>query len=442
MGLLLTIAYYGLVQLGEGLIQSNQVMVPAGVWMPNGVLMLLAIVFLVRVLRGNVLGHSFDRPQLSKRKNSKMELRSDYRPRRYPLPRYIVSRFLQLMLLTFAVLVVAYLLIDVMERLDWFARYEASGLEVLRFYAARLPLLASRVVPMSVLVATALTVSLLAVEGELIGMRSCGISAPRALLPVLTCALLVVPAFFTLNNVVVPRTNAIADDLKVNEIKGDRAKVKNRNKESRGGSVWHRSRNRVLEAERFDPERGVARKLSIYYLGEDGLPVQRVDAESAHHIGRGDWRLVGSSSIELSGEAVRLGEAPRYATLGLAIPANVDTMHLSVEALSERIAEVEADGHDATAYRVDFQVKIAQPLACIILPALVLFFAVGGPPFPGPAQNLLVSGIVGVSYILITGVSASFGYGQTISPVIGGWAPNIVFSLVAGFLGIRLLRRM
>jgi len=442
LGLVLTIVYYGLVQLGEGLIQSDQVMVVTGVWMPNLLLMLLAVVFLVRVLRGNVLGHSFDRPQLSKRKNSKMELRSDYRPRRYPLPRYIVSRFLQLALLTFAVLVVAYLLIDIMERLDWFARYEASGIEVLRFYGARLPLLASRVVPMSVLVATALTVSLLAVEGELIGMRSCGIPAPRALLPVLTCALLVVPAFFTLNNVVVPRTNAIADELKESEIKAEHKSEKSPEKPSRARSVWYRTRKRVLEAKRFDPEQGIARKLSIYHLGEDGLPIQRIDAESAYHIGGGDWRLIEPGLIDLSGEGVRVGEAPRYAKLGLAVPAKVDTMHLSVEALGERIAEVEADGHDATAYRVDFQVKLAQPLACIILPALMLFFAVSGPPFPGPAQNLLVSGIVGVSYILLSGVSASFGYGQTVSPVIGGWGPNIVFSLMAGFLGFRLWRHM
>jgi len=453
MGLLLTIAYYGLVQLGEGLIQSDRVTVPTGAWMPNGLLMLFAIAFLVRVVRGNVLGHSFDRPQLSKCKNTQMDQSTDYRPRRYPLPRYIVSRFLQLAVLTFSVLVVAYLLIDIMERLDWFARYEASGLEVLRFYAARLPLLASRVVAMSVLVATALTVSLLAVEGELIGMRACGIPAPRALLPVLTCALLVVPAFFTLNNVVVPRTNAIADDLKQTEIKAKRRagaeNVERKRivagepvKKSRERAVWHRTRNRVLEAERFDPEQGVARELSVYYLGEDGLPIQRVDAESAHHIGSGNWRLVDSSVIELSAEGVRQAEAPRYATLGLKKPAKVDTMHLSVEALSERIAEVEADGHDATAYRVDFQVKLAQPLACIILPALVLFFAVGGPPFPGPAQNLLISGVVGVSYILLSGVFASFGYGQTVSPVIGGWGPNIVFSLVAAFLGLRLLRRM
>ena len=442
LGLLLTIGYYGLVQLGEGLIQGDHVMVPVGVWLPNGLLTLLAVVFFMRVLRGNVFGHAFDRPQLSKSKTSRLALRSDYRPRRYPLPRYIVSRFLQLVLLTFGVLLVAYLLIDIMERLDWFARYEASGLEVLRFYGARLPLLASRVVPMSVLVATALTVSLLAVEGELIGMRSCGIPAPRALLPVLICALLVVPAFFTLNNVVVPRTNALADELKANEIKVTGKAVEIQAKESRGSSVWHRTRDRVFEAERFDAKRGVARKLSIYYLGEDGLPVQRIDAESAHHIGRGDWRLVDPSLIDLSGEGVRMGEAPRYATLGLAVKAKVDTMHLSVEALSKRIEEVEADGHDATAYRVDLQVKLAQPLACIILPALVLFFAVGGPPFPGPAQNLLFSGIVGVSYILLSGVSASFGYGRTVSPVIGGWGPNIVFSLVTGLLGMRLWRRM
>jgi lipopolysaccharide export system permease protein len=357
-----------------------------------------------------------------------------------------VSRFLQLALLTFGVLIVAYLLIDMMERLDWFARYEATGSEIVRFYAARIPLLASRVVPMSVLVATALTVSLLAVEGELIGMRSCGIPAPRALLPALTCAALVVPAYFALNDVVVPRTNAIADVLKETEIKASATRTARqqgkRRERSRQHVVWHRSGNQILEAEHFDTERGVARNLSIFTLGDDGLPVQRIDAKSAHHIGQGDWRLTDPQRIDLAGGTVRTLPPPRYAALGKVVQANVDTMHLSVAALGERIDEVEADGHDATAYRVDRQMKLAQPLACIILPALMLFFAVGGPPFPGPAQNLLVSGIVGVSYILLTGVSASFGYGRTVSPVIGGWGPNIVFSLAAAFFGLRLWRRL
>ena len=255
----------------------------------------------------------------------------------------------------------------------------------------------------------------------------------------LVTAALAVPVYFALNNVVVPRTNALADELKRSEIKGAYYAAR---AAARKDAVWYRAGDQVLEAEVFDPNRGVARKLAIYRIGKDGLPVSRLDASSAHHIGQGDWRLTDPRLILLENGAVREVAAPRYATLGEALPAKVDTMHLSVAALGREIEQVEADGYDATAYRVDLQVKLAEPLACIILPALVLFFAVGGPPFPGPAQNVLVSGIVGVSYILLTGVSASFGYGQTVPPVVGGWGPNIVFSLVAGYFGIRLWRRM
>jgi len=439
LGLALTISYYGLVQLGEGLIQSNRVPVTTGVWMANGILAVLALAFLFRALRSKVLGLSFDRPNFAGRAVSKTDVPSGYRPGRYPLPRYIAGRFLQLALLTFSVLLVAYLLIDIMERLDWFARYRAGGLEIVRFYGARIPLLASRVFPMSLLVATALTVSLLAVEGELIGMRSCGIPAPRALLPVLLLAMLAVPAFFILSNVIVPRTNALADELKESEIKED---YYARQREKRKDSVWYRAGEQVLEAERFDPDRGVARGLVIYGIGDGGLPVSRIDAASARHVGQGEWRLIQSRMIVIDGDTVREVPPPRYASLGEALPAKVDTMHLPVAALVDEIKQMEADGYDSTAYRVDLQMKLAQPLACIILPALVLFFAVGGPPFPGPAQNLLVSGIVGVGYILVTGVAASFGYGGTVSPTVGGWGPNIVFLLVAGFFGLRLWRRL
>ena len=52
LGLGLTLGYYGLVQLGEGLIQSGRVGVMSGVWLPNAILMLLGLVFLAMALRG------------------------------------------------------------------------------------------------------------------------------------------------------------------------------------------------------------------------------------------------------------------------------------------------------------------------------------------------------------------------------------------------------
>jgi lipopolysaccharide export system permease protein len=435
----LTLAYYALTQLGEGLIQAQRVAVVTGVWMPNVLLVVVAIVLLIRVVRTSALGQAFDRPERARMGASRRNVASGYQPRRYPLPRYIAGRFLYLALLTFAVMMVAYLLINVMERLDWFAKHAATGDEILRYYAARLPLLASRVVPMSLLVATALTVSVLAAEGELIGMRACGIPAPRALMPVLIAAALMVPLYFALSDIVVPRTNVLAGEVKENEIKNGKSR---RSQESLEETVWFREDDQVLEAERFDPERGEARKLVIYRIADDGHPVSRIDADSARHIGKGEWRLRNARMIEVTADTVRKRAAPRYAALGEALPAKVSTSQLSVAALAAEIAEMEADGYDATAHRVDRQVKLAKPLACFILPALVLFFAVGGPPFPSPAQNLMVSIIVGVGYLMATGVSASFGYGNTVPPEIGGWGPNFLFSLIAGYFGLRLWRRL
>ena len=438
LGLLCTISYYGLIQFGEGLAQSNLIGIAAAVWLPNAILSLLAAVLIVRARREGVLGHSFDRPQhrTSRLANPKVRER---RPRRYPLPRYIAGRFVHLAMISFAILLVAYLLIDIMERLAWFSRYHATGLEILHFYAARVVLLASRVLPMSLLVATALTVSLLAVEGELIGMRSCGIPAPSALLPVLFISALIVPANAILNNVLLPRTNAIADEVKHSEIKGEFAQQLD---ERRKNAVWYRLGNKVLEAERFDPDRGSAWDLSIYEIGEDRLPVKRIDATSARHVGNGWWLLTDPVRIDISEGKVRTMPAPNFANLGEALPADVDTMHLSVGDLLGLIEEAENDDVDPRPLRVDYHVKLAQPLACIVLPALLLFFAVGGPPFPGPAQTLLLSGVVGIGYILLTGVSRSLGYGGAIPPAIGGWGPILVFLAIAAFFGMRLWRRL
>jgi len=438
LGVIATIAYYAILQLGEGMMQGGVAGVALGAWLPNLVLAGVAAVLLVRALRERSLGKTFERPHLRLRRVAQTESERRMRTRSFALPRYVAGRFAQLALLAFAVLFVAYLLIDVMDRLEWFARYRATGVEILRFYGARLPLLASRAVPMALLVATALTVSLLAAEGELIGMRACGISSLRALAPAFVLATLTAPAYFLLNNVVVPRSNALADELKRTEIKGE---YYAEHAERIQAGAWYRSGKQVLEAARLDTDLGEARGLTIYQLGEDGLPVSREEATSARHVGRGVWRLVDPVRIEIEDDRARRVPPRRFAELGETLSAEVDTMHLSVAELAREIQDVEQGGYDATTFRVDYHAKLAEPFACVVLPAVVLLFAVAGPPFPGPAEALLVSGIVGVVYILFSGVAASLGYGGAVPPALGGWGPVPLFGIVAAALGVRLWRR-
>lgn len=432
LGILTTIAYYGLAQLSDSLAYRDVLSPALGAWMPNLVLGLIAGVMVARMTRMSAFGRHSDRPQSLEPASSEhgSEASSRIRVRRWPLERYVALRFLQVTGLCFAVVLAGYLLVDVLERLQWMGRYGATLSQVMSYYGARVPLLASRVVPMSLLVSTALTVSLLAGQGELMGMRANGIPAPRALLPILVICALISPAYFVLNNEVLPQTNALASYFK--------DVVKRKNTLQRGLGAWFLDGDAFFQADKLDPNAGRARNITVFHLGEDGLPISRSDARAALHIGGGQWLLEDSVRVERTDAGLARVDGPAHAQMGESIQAEVNTRHLSVGQLQHQIEEVEARGLDATHYRVDLFVKLAAPIACLVLPALALFFAVGGPPHPSSATTLVFSAVVAVSYVLLTGVGSSLGYSGALPSWLGGLAPTLIFLALAAYFGLRL----
>jgi lipopolysaccharide export system permease protein len=341
--------------------------------------------------------------------------------------------------LSFAVLLVGYLLIDILERLQWFARFNATASEAVRFYGLRIPLLISRLVPMALLVATALTVSLVAVQGELTGMRGCGIPAPRGMLPVLLICTGFAPLSFLWNNEIVPRANTLSERLQQREIKAEELwEQPSLDGRARPPVVWFRDGPRQIEAERFDPQLGIAQGLTIYELGPDGLPTSRTDSRGGRYIGGGVWRLAEPSRVNVAGNGLERVPGARFAHLWEGVPIEVDTRNLPVGDLREEIRQLEDDGHDPTVFRVDLFTKYAAPIGCIVLPAVAFFFAVSGPPYPSTASSLVVSVVVAVGSVLLTGLSSSLGYRKLLPPVVAGLAPNLVFGAVALYLGLRL----
>src|SRR5262245_3945034 len=430
-GLLVTVVYYGLMQLGNGLVQAEAVDAGVGVWLPNCIVGLLAVVLLWKEKLRPVWSR-----RLSRHKNFAREPQPG--TARFPhfqgylLQRYVARQYTQLLLLSFALLLVSYLLVDVLERLQWFARYNADTLKVLRFYSVRIPLLASQIIPMSLLLATALPVSVLSAHRELTGMRACGVSAVRALMPILLITGTIAPGYFLLNELVVPRTNALAERLKEVEIK---------NRAPQAGPlhlmIWYRAGTRVYQTTQLDPRLGEAQEISIYDLGANGLPVSRTDARQAKYVGDGVWELDDPVRTEISEHGLSETPAAPRARLGEAPSEPLDTKQLGALALVHEIRDAEANGYNATPYRVDFHVKLAAPFACLLLPATAFFFAIGGPPFPGPALTILTVSVLGVGYILLTGVCASLGYGGFLPPSLAGWAPSAGLTALIGVLARR-----
>ena len=130
---------------------------------------------------------------------------------------------------------------------------------------------------LALLLAAALTVSLLGARGELIGMRANGIPAPVALAPVLLICFLVAPLYFAFSDWVLPESNALYRQLK------DEANRQRSGTSSRA-AVWYRVGDQVYEAEALDSREGTARNIIVYEIDDEGRPYSRVDARRASHI--------------------------------------------------------------------------------------------------------------------------------------------------------------
>jgi lipopolysaccharide export system permease protein len=115
----------------------------------------------------------------------------------------------------------------------------------------------------------------------------------------------------------------------------------------------------------------------------------------------------------------------------------LDLMHLSVSDVRQLVRDFAAVGDSTTAFEVDLHLKLATPLACLLLPALVLIFAVNGPPFPSTTLTLILAGALAVGYTLSTGTFASFGRSGVLPAWAGGWGPNLLAVLILTWLALR-----
>lgn len=440
MGLVGAIAYYALFQFAEGMLRNENANVGLVVWIPNTVLIVVASALLFRAGRhasesdrskGNAGSGVLARAGL---------VRNKLRMKRYALPRYVSGQFVRMVAASIVGLVFAYLVIDVFDNLKWFNQYGSTADEIARYYGARLPVLVGRVIPMALLIAVALTISLIGANGELLGMRACGIPVFRVLAPVWLLCGLAVPAYHLLSNEVVPRATAEASLIKKRDIKNqDVGPVGQRER------VWYRVGPRIYEMERLDLFTGRASNVTLYDLGGDGLPIRRTDAERARSVSsQGLWSLEDARSVELAEDdrLRRPKNVPRLAEFGEETPSEIETAHMTPSDLRLALADPDLEPREISAYRTDLQMKIAAPLACLLLPLIALFFAATGPPFPRPVHTLIACAIIAVTHALATSFSGSMGYGGTLDPVLAGWGPSVLFGAVAAGMGLRLRRKL
>jgi lipopolysaccharide export system permease protein len=354
--------------------------------------------------------------------------------------RYIVRQFLTTALFALGAVLVVFIVIDAMEKLDDFLDKQATLQVILLYYLYFIPEIIKLIVPVAMLLASLFVTARMSTQNELTALKSGGMSLYRLLLPYVGVALLVSALSVYFNGWVVPRANKQKFTL-------ERVYLHKDVIHASGANIYIQdSPTRILSLGYFDETTNLATRVSIqdFDPADPTRMVARLDAISM------TWDSTSQAWTLLSGtrrtfDAGRERIAPFQQQPAGTIHFTPEDLRKKQEkpdemdyySLQEFIEGQQRAGQDVARWQVDFYSKISFPFASVIV---VLF----GVPFSsikrrgGVGVQLGISLLICFVYLILMKVSQVFGYNGDIPPLLTAWLANIAFLTGAGVVMVRV----
>jgi lipopolysaccharide export system permease protein len=354
------------------------------------------------------------------------------RPRLSPtMDRFLGGQFIGPFLVCLAAFTIAYLLGDVFDRFNDLIHYGGFGLLGLEYFALKIPLIVSQLLPVACLAGVLLGFAMLNRSGEVLACQQLGISRLEMAFPVLAVATLIAVFNFVLNETVVPLSTRQARflyevSLKKRELKGVFANQR----------IWVRVRNGFLSADHYDARARTLHGVTIYQL-DSAYTLRGIEhANTAAWNGAG-WMPWQPTNFKLADNG-QVAAVPATGVVGQSLkPADLSLLKLDPEEFSlweleHYIHDLRRKGLDPGGYLVDLDLKYAMPLACVIMVALGIALSLD--PLPrnlslGRSFGLAIA--IGFAYWLAFGLTSSLGRSAIIPAWVAAWTPNFVFAAVA-----------
>ena len=353
------------------------------------------------------------------------------RPRLSPvMDRFLAGQFLGPFMVCLAAFTAAYLLGDIFDRFCDLVKYGGLGLLGLEYFALKIPLIISQVLPVACLAGVLLGFAILNRSGEVLACQQLGISRLEMATPIMFIALLITGFNFVLSETFVPHATREAKYLYHVEMKKRQLQSVFSDKR-----IWIRLRNGFASADAYDQQRKELEGVTVYHIAEDYTVRNIVYAESAVWKGN-QWVPQGlkTLSLEPNGNVTaqdtdRLRLALRPADFSI---LRLDPDEFSLWELDDYIHSLQRKGLDPGGYLVDRDLKYAMPMSCLIMVALGIALSLD--PLPrnlslGRSFGLAI--VIGFGYWLAFGITSSFGRSGLMYPGVAEWRPNIVVLLIA-----------
>lgn len=290
------------------------------------------------------------------------------------------------------------------------------------------------IVPLSVLLASLVTVALLTKNSELIVMKACGISLYRVAVPMIAGAVAAGAFLFGLEQTVLGPANRRAEAIRhvLNGGSPETFDVLNRRWViGHDGAIYHYNY--------FDPRQRYFSNLWVYEFDEEMRQItQRTFADQARFADDG-WNVEHgwtrtfdktgeSASFDQFASIKRTLEPPQHFSTDPPDPEFMSFTQLRV--YTEQLAQ---SGFDVVRQRVALYRKLSFPFVTIVMTLIAVPFAVTIGR-SGAMAGIGVGIVIAIAYWTAILFFAAMGSGGLLTPLLAAWAPNLLFGAAAAYL--------
>jgi lipopolysaccharide export system permease protein len=352
------------------------------------------------------------------------------------LNRYLAASFFRNFALAAAALLGLFLLITIFESLRTLLRYDATFKDSVMMIASQIPWMAVQIIPISCLIGTMATLSIMAKDGEITALRASGIPIRRLAWPIMLCGLSLSVFCYLIQERVVPAAYSYSREVKNIKIKGMTAK-----NIARSTDVWLRMGDAIVHAQFISPDRREMKGLQVFEL-EKGKVARQMNAKGASWSGD-KWTMAdvsvktidagqGWKSEQLPALDYPVAPMPEEIYVSRDLPAE-----LSMADLGKSIESQRAQGLSVNDLLVDYWSKTSAPFASLIMALVAVPFAARVSKRAGLWGGISKGIGIGLCFYLIQMFGISFGRTGNIPPMLAAWLGNLVFALLC----VRLLIR-
>jgi LPS export ABC transporter permease LptF/LPS export ABC transporter permease LptG len=456
--ILLVFVYYVISLVGVSLARQGHVAPWLGAWLADFVFLALGVFLLIRAEKrpfelGSIrFSKAQAQPALAKngqrRRNNAFERVSNRRrvfSLSFPtlLDDYVLRDFFTYLVLILSTFLVLVLVFTLFELLGDIMRNQVPASVVAEYLLNVTPYLLYNVSPLVMLLAVLVTFGLMQRSNEITAIKATGTSIYRIVAPVIVAAAVVAGALFLADQFYLPHTNKRQEALH-NEIKGKPPQTY-----LHADRKWiFGERNDIYYYQFFDPDRDTFGNVTVFQLDPANFTISgRIHADSAHWADnlnrwiyeRGWDRHFRGSAIAPDGyQRFEVATFPEFPETPSYFKKEVKQYtEMNYEELRSYIHDLQQSGFDVVRLRVQLNQKISYPLITLIMAVLAIPFSLSTAK-RGAITGVAVAVGIALFYTVVSRLFEAMGDLSQLPPAIAAWSPDLIFTLVGGYLILKV----